>query len=116
MVKREIPSPLIKWAGGKRQLLHHIDKRLPASFNKYYEPFFGGGALFFHLQPKDAIVNDLNPALINLYKQVRDNCETYKQILSQIDFELQKNETGASDYFYAARTHFNELLASNTLT
>lgn len=114
MVKREIPSPLIKWAGGKRQLLHHIDKRLPASFNKYYEPFFGGGALFFHLQPKDAILNDLNPALINLYKQVRDNCETYKQILSQIDFELQKNETGTSDYFYTARAHFNELLASNT--
>lgn len=110
----EIPSPLIKWAGGKRQLLDCIDKRMPATYNRYYEPFLGGGALFFHLQPEKAIVNDLNPALVNLYKQVRDACNVYKQVLSEIDAGIPKNKDDAKTYYYAMRTRYNNLITSSS--
>ena len=53
-------KPLLKWAGGKRQLLPTLIKRMPERYNTYFEPFLGGGALLFALQPKSAYVNDLN--------------------------------------------------------
>ena len=53
-------SPVVKWAGGKRQLLERIEERLPPQFKNYYEPFVGGGAVLFGLQPKTATVNDIN--------------------------------------------------------
>ena len=65
-------TPLLKWPGGKRALLKHILAFAPSTFNNYYEPFVGGGALFFALRPKQAILADKNTELINCYKQVRD--------------------------------------------
>ncbi|MEC0181347.1 Dam family site-specific DNA-(adenine-N6)-methyltransferase [Paenibacillus peoriae] len=65
-------APLLKWPGGKRNLLKHILPLIPVNFKKYYEPFFGGGALFFALQPKNSHLSDCNLDLINCYKQVRD--------------------------------------------
>ena len=59
-------KPILKWAGGKTQLLKHIVPLIPKKINKYYEPFFGGGALFFNLMPKDYLISDINPELINL--------------------------------------------------
>src|SRR5688572_20455718 len=68
--------PLLKWAGGKRELLKHILPLLPAHFERYFEPFVGGGALFFALQPKHALLADTNADLINCYTHVRDRaCE-----------------------------------------
>ncbi len=66
------PIALLKWPGGKRALLKHILAFVPSTFNCYYEPFVGGGALYFALQPKQAILTDKNTELINCYKQVRD--------------------------------------------
>lgn len=63
---------LLKWPGGKRVLLRHILAFVPSTFNRYYEPFVGGGALFFALQPVQAVLADNNTELINCYKQVRD--------------------------------------------
>jgi DNA adenine methylase len=63
---------LLKWPGGKRSLLKHILAFVPSTFNRYYEPFVGGGALFFALQPRQAVLADNNIELINCYKQVRD--------------------------------------------
>lgn len=69
----EIKSePLLKWPGGKRWLLKYILPLLPKKFNCYYEPFVGGGALFFALQPSKAVLSDNNRDLINCYIQVRD--------------------------------------------
>ena len=58
-------TPFVKWAGGKRQLIPQIRERMPEKYNKYYEPFVGGGAVIFELLPKDAVINDINRALIN---------------------------------------------------
>jgi len=63
---------LVKWPGGKRALLKHILPFVPSKFNRYYEPFVGGGALFFALHPSQAVLADSNAELINCYKQVRD--------------------------------------------
>ena len=60
-------KPVIKWCGGKQQLLDKIRDRLPESFNTYYEPFVGGGALLLDLLPNYAVVNDINPELTNMY-------------------------------------------------
>ena len=63
-------APFIKWAGGKRQLLAQIRERMPESFNNYYEPFVGGGAVIFDLLPTSAVINDINKALVNAYRQI----------------------------------------------
>ena len=95
MTKNILIQPFLKWAGGKRQLLKEIDKYIPLKISTYYEPFLGGGALLFNLQPKKAIVNDSNYELINAYKVIRDNVEELIQ-----DLEKHKN---TSEYFYELR-------------
>ena len=65
--------PIVKWVGGKRQLMFELLKNMPKSYNRYFEPFIGGGALFFELQPENAYISDMNEELINLYSVVRDN-------------------------------------------
>jgi len=76
-------KPFIKWVGGKRQLADELQKRLPSSYNRYFEPFVGGGALFFALKPEKAFIADLNSELINVYKIVRDYVEELIKELSK---------------------------------
>lgn len=77
------PKPILKWAGGKRQLLPAITAALPEDdFDRYYEPFLGGGAVLFHLEPERATVNDVNSELINLYVTVRDDVDGIISLLS----------------------------------
>jgi len=78
-------SPILKWAGGKRQLLDELYSRFPDSYEHFHEPFFGGGALFFDLEPKNGTINDTNSRLINFYKQVRDNPEELINLLRSFD-------------------------------
>ena len=63
-------APFVKWAGGKRQLIPQIKERMPKQYKDYYEPFVGGGAVIFELLPANALINDINKALINAYKQI----------------------------------------------
>lgn len=90
-------SPFLKWAGGKRQLLPAILEHLPADIKKYHyiEPFIGGGAVFLHLQPQTAIINDCNEELINTYQIVKNN-------LAGLVKELKKHKNEAA-YFYTIR-------------
>ena len=69
-MKNATVSPFVKWAGGKRQLLTQIKERMPKKYNRYYEPFIGGGAVVFGLLPENALINDINEALINAYVQI----------------------------------------------
>jgi DNA adenine methylase len=81
-------KPFLKWAGGKRQLLKELDEYIPEKFNRYIEPFLGGGAVFFHLQPKNAVLGDLNEELVNCYTIVRDRVK--ELILELIQYKNDK--------------------------
>lgn len=87
--------PILKWAGGKTQMLSELLHKIPVSYGRYIEPFLGGGALFFALQPENAIIADSNPELINMYRQVADH------VYDVIKY-LEKYEN-SSEMFYAVR-------------
>lgn len=74
-------KPIVKWVGGKRQLLPEISKRLPESLGTYFEPFVGGGAILFATQPHKAVISDLNYELINLYRIARDTPTTLLELV-----------------------------------
>jgi DNA adenine methylase len=95
MSKKNLVIPVVKWVGGKRQLLEAIQKHVPKRFNTYYEPFVGGGAVLFELQPKKAIVNDINSELINLYQVIKKNVDA-------LITDLGKHQNDAG-YFYHIR-------------
>ncbi|AQS58223.1 DNA adenine methylase [Desulforamulus ferrireducens] len=95
MKNNPLVAPVVKWVGGKRQLLQDILKHIPDKFPTYYEPFLGGGAVLFHLQPNRAVVNDINEELINVYTVIRDNLEELIE-----DLKEHKNE---AEYFYEIR-------------
>ena len=90
-----VPKPFLKWVGGKRQLLKQIDPFLPKSFNKFIEPFVGGGALFFYLLPETAILIDNNPVLINCYQMIKYEIDPLVESL-----QGHKNE---AEYYYSIR-------------
>ncbi len=102
------PAPFLKWAGGKGQLLEEFEKYFPSNFETYYEPFLGGGAVFFHLVSSSrvakAVISDSNRDLINCYAAVRDHIE---ELLT----ELARLQKFADDkkFFYQARNRFNEV-------
>lgn len=77
--------PVLKWAGGKGQLLDAIRAQMPSGYRNYYEPFLGGGAVFFSLAPKRAFVNDINEQLINLYRQLRASPAAVLGIIEKLD-------------------------------
>jgi DNA adenine methylase len=79
----KLSDPLLKWPGGKRSLLSALLSHLPGTFGRYFEPFFGGGALFFAIQPKRALLSDTNADLINCYQMVRDEPTRLVQLLSR---------------------------------
>lgn len=68
-------KPLLKWAGGKTQLLSEILPKIPQKYGRYIEPFFGGGAIFFAVRPEGGIIADSNPELVNLYRSVASHVE-----------------------------------------
>jgi DNA adenine methylase len=91
----KLVRPFLKWAGGKRQLLPEIKNYVPKKYNTYYEPFLGGGAILFNLQPKNATINDSNTELINCYEVIRDSLE-------ELIEDLKKHENNES-YYYEMR-------------
>jgi len=131
-------KPFVKWAGGKRQLVAELLKHLPKEFNNYYEPFVGGGALFFELynsgflKNRQVLLSDINEELINSYKVIRDyptklieqlkefKAKHSKEFYYQIR-ELDRNEnyqnldkiTKAARFIYLNRTCFNGLYRVN---
>ena len=88
-------KPILKWAGGKTQMLGDLLPKVPKSYGRYIEPFFGGGAMFFALQPENAIIADSNPELINMYRQVAENVD---EVISCL-----KKYENTSEMFYAVR-------------
>lgn len=91
----KLVQPVVKWVGGKRQLLKDIKEHIPKGTYKYYEPFVGGGAVLFDLQPKNAVINDFNEELINVYIVIRDKLEELLE-------DLQRHEV-TEEYYYELR-------------
>ena len=100
-------TPFVKWAGGKRQLLPQIKERMPAKYNNYFEPFVGGGAVIFELLPRKALINDINKALINAYKQICDAPDAFLKAVKRIDEEMLED---GKKYYYSLREHYNDKL------
>lgn len=126
-------KPFTKWTGGKRQLLSEIKSRMPEVYNNYFEPFVGGGALFFELTPQTAFINDFNTELINCYQQIKDdptqlikllkvhqenNSKDYYLELRSVDRDERINQMSlierAARIIYMLRVDFNGLYRVNS--
>lgn len=119
-------TPVLKWAGGKTQMLNEIFPRIPRNYERYIEPFIGGGALYFNLGHSKSIIADSNPELINLYKQLATHCnevidalreyknteEMYYDVRSKDWLECEPIEAAAR-MLYLNRTCFNGLYRLN---
>jgi DNA adenine methylase len=118
-------KPLVKYRGGKSNEIPNIERHIPRYKGRYIEPFFGGGALFFHLMPKQAIINDINTKLIAFYKGVKENYSELRQELDEIEkiytanrkqFDALKKQTPNErvedkneNLYYQIRDMFNDL-------
>ena len=100
-------APFVKWAGGKRQLLTQIKERMPEKYNNYFEPFVGGGAVTFALLPENALINDINKALINAYRQICNAPEVFLKAIKKLDNEMWED---GKEYYYFLREHYNDKL------
>lgn len=100
-------DPFVKWAGGKRQLLTRIKERMPEKYNNYFEPFVGGGAVTFALLPENALINDINKALINAYRQICNAPEVFLKAIKKLDNEMWED---GKEYYYFLREHYNDKL------
>jgi len=116
--------PFLKWTGGKRWLTSEIEQLVPENYGRYIEPFVGGGAIFFHLHPWPATLSDINPDLINAYRQVRDNVEEVITRLRRLRIdrdvygEIRNSEprtpiARAVRFLYLNRTAFNGIYRVN---
>ena len=128
-IRKTIPvqaKPVLKWAGGKTQMLGDLLPKVPTSYGRYIEPFLGGGAMFFALQPENAIIADSNPELINMYRQIASNVEAVIKCLKQYEntpemfydvrsqeWTILPKEEAAARTIFLNRTCFNGLYRVN---
>lgn len=124
-------KPFLKWVGGKRKLLPELEKKIPNDYSAYYEPFLGGAALFWHLQPSVAVLADINPELVNTYRCVKQDVEALivdlqqhyydKEYYYQIrncdrnsEYATRTNIQKASRFIFLNKTCFNGLYRVNS--
>lgn len=101
------PRPFLKWAGGKTKLLRDLGPMVPRFKGRYFEPFIGGGALFFHIAPRQTMISDINTELVNTYKVVRDSVE-----LLVTDLRSHHN---TQDYYYSLRAWDRDATSFNRI-
>lgn len=101
-------APIVKWVGGKTRLLPELLARMPAQFNRYYEPFAGGAALFFRVGPTRAVLNDFNRDLVNLYLNVGTKVD---DVIRRLEVHRKLHN---EDHYYAMRTRWNDTSVSWT--
>lgn len=120
--------PIIKYSGGKRREIKFFEKYFPKKFDRYIEPFFGGGAVYFYLEPEKAIINDLNSNLINFYRTfstnrdelveqlsgLENNEDTYYKIRDMFNNKVPKEYLDAVIYYYINKTCFSGMIRYNS--
>jgi len=105
---KKSPKPFLKWVGGKGRLLDQLLPLFPKTFEAYFEPFFGGGAVFFAIAPVTGQINDVNRALMAAYANVRDEVDDLILILKELEQEyLSLSEEDRQGYYYERRTEYN---------
>lgn len=119
-----IAKPVLKWAGGKTQLLNAIEENLPieltaGKIKKYFEPFIGGGAVFFHLSQKynfsESFISDINPELILVYKTIKNMPYQLIDALTNLqNIYISRDKSFRDDFFYKIREDFNKFISQNT--
>lgn len=103
-------NPFVKWAGGKTQLLDKLEGYIPETYNRYFEPFIGGGALLLDIQPQKAVINDVNGQLLNVYSQLKADVEEVIKIINEFDsIECDKL------HYLRMREEYNEKINKNIL-
>lgn len=95
-------QPIVKWAGGKRWLIRQSEGLFPDSFDHYYEPFLGGGAVFFHLQPSGATLSDTNAELINVYLSIKND---WKRVVTHLEEHQARH---CKEHYYRTRGEIPE--------
>lgn len=118
-------KPIIRWAGSKRKLLPKLLSRIPSNIETYVEPFCGSASLFFELQPAKAILNDINPELINAYAILKNSVDFYDRLIAlpiskeqyyylrELRIEELTEEERAIRFFYINRYCFNGVYRTN---
>ena len=96
-------APIVKWVGGKTKLLPELRARLPKTYKRYFEPFAGGAALFFALEPANAVLGDLNDALIDTYRAVQ---QAVDDVIEELAVHRKKHVR--EEYYYEVRSAWNE--------
>lgn len=100
--RRDSPRPFLKWVGGKSQLLGQLSAWVPERYGRYFEPFLGGGAMFFSHLPENAVLADANDELVDCYTAIRDDLEAVMEALEQHRYE--------KDYYYEVRAQDRKAL------
>jgi len=85
-------KPMIKYRGGKLKEIPFFEKYIPTDFETYFEPFFGGGAVYFYIQPTKAVLNDINARVMNFYRDIRDNYEIVRRQLDELQKIYEQNQ------------------------
>lgn len=124
--RNALPKPILKWAGGKNQLLDKLKARVPRKYGQYIEPFVGGGAMFFAIRPRSGVIADSNPELVNVYRCLADKVEAVITHLKTFENSEEKfykiralkfsdldKEYAAARTIYLNRTCFNGLYRVN---
>lgn len=108
------PAPFLKWVGGKTQLLKQFERFFPATFHTYYEPFIGSGAVFFHLQPAQAVISDYNPNLIAAYRHLQSQVDDLLDLLYRLRtaYHVMSPQEQEHEY-YRVRECYNVLSAGS---
>jgi len=107
-------KPFLKWVGGKTQLLSQFGKFYPPKYNNYFEPFLGGGAVFFNLTPEKAYLNDVNKSLIGTYKNIKKQPREIIKLLDVLQRDYYKrNERERENFYYSIREEYNNLTAGD---
>jgi len=101
-------KPLFIWAGGKNKMLKHYKPHMPKTVDKYFEPFFGGGAMFIHVfnnyKPDEMVINDINTDIVRIYKTIKSDCDAFLKILDNLSQQyLPLNKENRKEFYYALR-------------
>jgi DNA adenine methylase len=116
MKREDTAKPFLKWVGGKGRVIAQLEQFFPDNFNNYFEPFVGGGAIYFHLGSKKSTINDINNNLTCTYINVRDNVEDLiKELIILKDKYMSLNPESQKTMYYEVRDEFNKTNNRNTI-